>query len=289
LMLTTRQRRMIRIASIALPQAVQGKLLGPAIPLFLAGPEFGPGRPTTDNRCLLTHIPTQTGTEIDPAASRFYPTGPAGGIQAFRDAIGFLSAGSGELALVGGVDTFLDLAVLARLSTENRLLADGVMDGFAPGEGAAFLLLATEACLRERNLEPLARVSSPALAEEPGHRYSEEPYRGEGLSLAVSESLASFGRPVESVFASFNGESLAGKEWSVAAIRNSTALAEPLQMLHPADCLGDAGAAMGPLMVGLASMGFQGGYIRDPSLVFCSSDGADRGAVCVSRAERPKS
>ena len=44
-------------------------------------------------------------------------------------------------SIVGGVDTYLDLRLLATLDAEQRILGPRVMDGFIPGEGAAFYRL----------------------------------------------------------------------------------------------------------------------------------------------------
>jgi 3-oxoacyl-[acyl-carrier-protein] synthase-1 len=55
-------------------------------------------------------------------------------------------------------------------------------------------------------------------------------------------------------------------------------------MHHPADCLGDTGAACGPIMAGLAALGIAGGYRRSPCLVYGSSDDGPRAALGVLAA-----
>ena len=89
-------------------------------------------------------------------------------IAAIDAAIRYLDSG-GECALVGGVDSYLDLYLLATLDGEDRILADGVMNGFAPGEGAGFLLLCSTETAAQRGLKPLAEVCKPGLGQEPGH------------------------------------------------------------------------------------------------------------------------
>jgi len=181
----------------------------------------------------------------------------------------------------------LDLHLLSALDAEGRILADGVMDGFCPGEGAAFLLLSADREPEPGHPKRMAFVSAPGLALEAGHRYSDEPYRGDGLAQAIALALAALaGRPASTVLGSLNGENFGAKEWGVAYLRNQASLAEPLRFEHPADCLGDVGAACAPLLIGLAAMGIAAAYREDPCLIWCSSDTALRGAASVT-LDRP--
>jgi 3-oxoacyl-[acyl-carrier-protein] synthase-1 len=81
-----------------------------------------------------------------------------------------------------------------------------------------------------------------------------------------------------------NGESHWAKEWGVGFIRNRAAFHPDHGMHHPADCVGDTGAACGPLMTGLAALGLRDGYRRGPCLVYCSSDDGPRAALAVGAA-----
>jgi 3-oxoacyl-[acyl-carrier-protein] synthase-1 len=129
----------------------------------------------------------------------------------------------------------------------------------------------------------LTWLSAPGLGQEQGHRYSKEPYLGNGLADAVRAAVQGVpGRAIRTVFCSFNGESFGAKEWGVAAIRNAEALHGDFRLEHPADCFGDLGAAMAPVLVGLAALGLRKGYTPGPSLVWCASEGALRAASLVS-------
>ena len=79
-----------------------------------------------------------------------------------------------------------------------------------------------------------------------------------------------------------NGENFGAKEWGVAHARNSGAIDPGFVLEHPADCVGDTGAACGPLLMAIAAMGLRERQIASPVLVYCSSDGATRGALCVT-------
>jgi 3-oxoacyl-[acyl-carrier-protein] synthase-1 len=45
--------------------------------------------------------------------------------------------------------------------------------------------------------------------------------------------------------------------------------------------MGDAGAATGAIMLGLATLGIQKGYRQDPFLVWCTSDREPRAAALL--------
>ena len=86
---------------------------------------------------------------------------------------------------------------------------------------------------------------------------------------------------MRSVLCSLNGEQLGAKEWGVAVLRNHAGLDDVPVLVHPADCFGDMGAAMGPVLIGLSAIGMREEYLPGPSLVWCASDAELRGAVCV--------
>lgn len=288
--LTSRQRRMLRLATPALQEALESLPPAPGrkVPLFLATPEKlpdQPDRPPPVTEKFLDQLITQTSTEqIDRPKSKLLPTGRAGGIQAIQDAAQFLAQSDLGYALVGGVDTYLDLYLLGTLDKDDRVLADGVMDGFAPGEGAGFILLCTDKAKESHSPTPTVRVAPPGIASEPGHLYSDEPYKGDGLAEAVTAATEADlnGQQVRTVLCSMNGESLGAKEWGVATLRNTAALDENLRTEHPAECFGDTGAAIGPILLGLAAVGLEQDYLPGPCLVWCASETEHRAAVCVS-------
>ena len=278
--LTARQMRMLRLATPALQEATQSLEKPLALPLLLAVPESLKGRAQSVPDNFIALLAAQTEVALDVAASKLFRTGRAGGLQALDEAITLLATGAHERVLVGGVDTYLDLYLLATLDQEDRILADGVMDGFAPGEGAGFLLLASSTA---GGASAIATIHKPGLADEPGYRYSKQPYQGDGLSGAMRDAINGYdGGLIRTVFGSLNGENFGAKEWGVAASRNQAALADPLRFEHPADCFGDVGAAAGPVLTGLAALGLRAGALPGPALVWCSSEGRQRAAATIT-------
>ena len=157
------------------------------------------------------------------------------------------------------------------------------LDAFIPGEGATLLLLTTARQARQDGLEPLATCSGVAASFEEGHLQSTTPYRADGLAKAIAE-LASRGEvapPIAEVYSSMNGEHHWGREWSVAFMRQRALFEPDHGFHHPADSYGDLGAAAGPTLVALAAVGQRKQHVRNPALVYCSSDDGPRAALFV--------
>jgi 3-oxoacyl-[acyl-carrier-protein] synthase I len=277
-----RVARMLRLAHVALAEAMAHVPEDAApIPLLLGLPEHHT-RLEIEPRSFLKQLQVQTGARFH-ASSLAVPRGRAAGLMAARQAVSKLESGQSDFVLIGGVDSLIDLYVLGTLDLQGRIRNSTNPDGFAPGEGAAFLLLSTDAMARKLGVEPLARLDACGIGMEEGHLYSDEPYLGEGLAGAFAALFEEPPqKPVGSVYASFNGERYWGKEFGVARLRSSAHFAEPLQMEHPAECFGDLGAAHGAVMAALAAQGIASGYRRIPSLVYASSDHGDRAALLLN-------
>lgn len=281
-----RESRMLRLAQIAIHQALTGAPETERIPLLLALPEALPAWPVTMGSSFLDRLAVQTGLRFDAGASRVAAGGRAAGLALFAEAMQQVTSRAAPAVLVCGVDSPLDAAWIQALDDEDRIRAAGVLDGFTPGEAAACVLLGPPGSARKAGRAPLARLDGIAAAREPGHRYSPEPYRGEGLDAAIRALFAQVpgAAPVRTVYAGLNGESFHAKEWGVSLLRHRARFADDHALLHPADRLGDTGAASGPLMLGLAAIGLQRGYRASPCLVWCASDMGARAAGLLSAA-----
>ena len=282
--LSARERRMLRLASMPLRECLLplGERRQP-IGLCLALPEVETTRPLA-RAAFLTHLAAQTGGLFDPSGSDASHVGRAGGFVALGQAVLTIQRGVADLVIAGGVDSYRDLYVLAKLDQERRVKSSGNLDGFIPGEGAAFLLLASARAAADQQLPVLGRVSPMANGFESGHLYSQEPYRGDGLATTFRQLVAQgvVDAPIREVYSSMTGESHWAKEWGVAYLRSKAAFQDDVRVHHPADCFGETGAASGPLLVGLAALGMKGGYRRSPTLAYGSSDRGPRAAVIVT-------
>lgn len=270
---TDREQRMLRLGGMALAQ--MGELRGP---LFLALPEprdaLGGFRIGEE---FLAQLGTQAATRFGEGSQTF-ALGRASGFHALEAALAALARGAPEV-LVGGVETFLDLRLLAVLDAERRLLADDVRDGFTPGEAAAFIRLG-----RRPPAHRATVVRAVGTAEDAGHRYSEQPAHGEGLSAALERMQWRKARlpPVRTCFAGLNGESFGAKAWGVAHMRHHALFAPELAFEHPADLYGDVGAATAPLLLALADEVLLHEHKPGPALIWAASDHAPTGAAYLA-------
>jgi 3-oxoacyl-[acyl-carrier-protein] synthase-1 len=281
------RRRLLRLAAMPLLEALGPDTTPGPVRLFLAGPRAPTGSAPWFDDAFLAELGSYAGVDIAPESATF-PLGRAGFFVGLQEALAAVLASDTrgtEPVIVGGVDSCLDPMRLARLQQENRLLREGVVDGFRPGEGAGFILLAREAVARQDGRVPLVRIAGVGLGKEEGHRYSDKPYRGEGLAAAFSSMFGQAGLQAEvikTVFAGLNGESFNAKEWGVAHLRNSASFAQELQFEHPAEYIGDAGAALAPVMMGAAALGMHEEYLAGPTVVWSSSDEEERGSACLT-------
>lgn len=281
--LTARERRLLRLATEPLREALQP--LASRFPppgLDLALPETGGGS-LRGPRAFLEHLAVQTEGAFDVRQSLAVARGRAGGLLAVGRAGQRIREQQAPFVLAGGLDTCWDPRWLSRFDGEQRLQTSHNLDGFLPGEGAGFVLLAGRQVAAQEHLRPLAVLSPVAQGKEEGHLYSEQSYRGDGLAGTLAQLLAGghAAEPIREVFSSMNGENYWAKEWGVAFVQHREAFHPDHRLHHPADCFGDTGAACGPLLVGLAVVGLGQGYRQGPCLVYASSDHEERAALAI--------
>jgi 3-oxoacyl-[acyl-carrier-protein] synthase I len=278
--LTGREKRLVRIASPALNEVIKNSGITASVPLFMAGPEKISSSLRAINGSLFKHIKKQTGINFDMGNCRYFASGRAGVLEAIDLAFKYFESTQAEYVIVGGIDSYIDPAVLSILDSERRVLAVNTNNGFAPGEGAAFLLLTRH---YENSKYPVS-VYKPGLGQEEGHRYSDKPYLGDGLADAFKTSISNAGvNGIDAVYSTLNGESFGSKEFGVACTRSNRFLSTEYEHIHPADCVGDMGAASGALLIILALNNYEKGKRLSPSIISCSSDLSNRAAVCLSK------
>lgn len=274
--MSKRHKRCVLLASIAIEEALSGEENIDDVPLFLGLPEPIPGCVDSIQSNILSHIALQSGIGFDVGNSRVFRSGRASGMLAIDLAFQYFEATGKSRVIIGGVDSFVDPTVLGVLDLHGRVLAEERLDAFAPGEGAGFILLSSQA-VKEKVSQKGTQLFRPSLAAEPGHLYSDEPNLGAGLTSVFKQAqLASGNDPIDRIYSSFNGESIHNKEYGIAVLRNSSRLSEGFELEHPGDCFGDIGAAFAPVLISLAHHNYVG-----KSLVFCCSDNENRGAMVV--------
>lgn len=236
-----------------------------------------------DGAPLAAAIARHLGVRFEPV--RIDSLGRAAALAALHRAARHMREGRVSIALVGGVDSLLRRAPLARLAEAGALRTDKNPRGIIPGEAAAFVVL--EAAPRDGRA--LATLAGSAVTEEKTAG-TDDPNQSVGLTKVVrgarqgSPELKSFPR----VVCDLNGEHYRSREWAFAYIRalgdvhREEGGPSGAEIWHPADCIGDSGAGSGALDVVWAVTAMQKGYaLSDHTLVWGASDGPLRAAAML--------
>jgi 3-oxoacyl-[acyl-carrier-protein] synthase-1 len=214
-------------------------------------------------------------------SSRIIPHGRVGGAVALREAGRLLQDPALDHVLIAGVDTYLVAATLRAFDETSRLLTPANSNGFIPGEaGAAVLVGRTNG--RPAHLFCL----SVGLATEQATITSEEPLRGDGLCQAFRQALAAAGLEMAQIgyrLGTMSGEQYWFKEFELATSRLLRGRHEFMDLWHPADAIGEVGAASLPCLLGVALDAARKRYAPgNPVLISASNDDGRRAAAVLA-------
>lgn len=234
---------------------------------------------------FVTELYRRTGLD----AFKIYKSSQSGQTGMFcliEEAITMLMSGEVEFCIVAGVDSYLLETRLEFLDRSWRIKSGRNVDGYIPGESASMILLERAERARSRKRPILATVLSCGISKEPHSITSDKNSSGVGLCEAIQKAIHQIDDKddIGWVICDLNGESYRGFEWGVVQTRMSTTLSRIKKVTHPADCVGDVGAATGGLLVSYAAQAFSRGYSpSDKVLLWTASDDGLRAALCVSR------
>lgn len=236
-----------------------------------------------DGRAVIDALAKHLGATF--AVERVDALGRASGLAAFHRAARHLREGRIEVALVGAVDSWVRAEGIERLVESGRLRDDDHPQGIIPGEAAAFVVLEAAP---PSGVRPLAWLAGSGVAEEPTAG-TEDASEGMGITQALRKALASGLKAVPRVVCDLNGDRYRAMEWAYGLVRVLGGL-QPAEggpasneAWHPADCIGDTGAASGLVNLAWAVTAMRKGYGRSrESLVWGGSDGVLRAAAVLT-------
>lgn len=274
------REKLVRMAARAVAEAMEG-LDGtdPAeVPLFLAvAEEDRPGRLAGLDDSLVEAVAERLGVHFHPW-SRVFPNGRIGGVQALDYTRRVLEE-SPPVCLVAGVDSFLIARTLDAYHGTHRLLSGDNSDGFIPGEAAAAALVGPVGS------GGVVACTGVGYGVEPAPLGSGEPTRADGLVQAFRGALADAGRDLGETdyrLTDLSGEQYGFKEAALALTRVLRTRKEEYDIWHPADCVGQTGAAIVPILLGVASAAVEKAYAPGPrAMVHAAGDGTERAAFLM--------
>lgn len=209
--------------------------------------------------------------------------GHTGVMSLVADAVTLLQQGEITFCIVGGIDSYLSEDRLEMLDASWRIRSERNVDGYIPGEAAAMVMLETASNMKKRGIATLATIDKIAFGVEPNTISSDKASTGKGLCAAIARIFPEGAeRRPGHVYCDLNGESYRAFEWGVVLTRLAAEIGAMKKIVHPADCVGDIGAATGAMLLTCAADAFKKGYAvsMDP-LLWTSSDNGARVAMTL--------
>lgn len=221
--------------------------------------------------CKRAGLPVPSVVSVDQS-------GHLGVFNLLRTADAILAARQCTRCALLAVDTFHDEGRLDLLDSKFRLRSDRSVDGYLPGEAAVALML------EQPRPGALATIETVAVADEPHPFSSELSSTGRGLHEVLAGLIDRHGVQAPWIVCDLNGESYRACEWGLMLTRLAPRLDTMRRLDHPADCVGDTGAATGGILLAHVTRAFVRDYApSSKALLFASNDGALRFAVAVAR------
>jgi 3-oxoacyl-[acyl-carrier-protein] synthase-1 len=240
-----------------------------------------PGRPDDLDREILREISHRLGIRLHPA-SAIIARDQVSTAVALIESARLIESGT-PCVIVAGVDSLVQQEVVEHFIKRRRLLTPSNSNGFSVGEAGSAVLVVPA---RGRN-QGLLEIRGLAVAHEPATIDSDQPMKGEGLTTAIRNAFGDGGVTYDDIqyrITDLNGEHYKFKEMTFAMIRFQRKPKPKLfDLWHPIECIGDVGAAIGPIVLGVAHHAGQKQYGNGPT-VLCTlgNDDGERAAIVVT-------
>ncbi|MGE3781042.1 MAG: beta-ketoacyl synthase N-terminal-like domain-containing protein, partial [Pirellulaceae bacterium] len=184
------------------------------------------------------------------SGSRMLAEGRYGGASAMEQARALIHDERLPACIVAGVDSLLTRETLRDFERRARLVTSRNSNGFIPGEaaGAVVLQAATDSGV------PQLRCLGMGYGTERATVESDLPLRGDGLADAMRQAFDDASKTMDDMalrIADVNGEQYYFKEADLAVQRILRRHKEEFDIWHPADCIGEVGAATVPCLLGI--------------------------------------
>jgi 3-oxoacyl-[acyl-carrier-protein] synthase-1 len=181
--------------------------------------------------------------------------------------------------LIAGADSYFIMTTMKVYEEKSRLFTRANSNGFVAGEGGAAVLVSRPVAEKS----PQFRILGVGFGQEKATIESDEPLRADGLSLAITAALRDAAIELASLdyrIADLAGEQYYFKEAALAITRLLRVHKEEFDIWHPADCVGDTGAAAGIVGLCVSLAASRKGYAPGPGvLLHCAADGGKRASI----------
>lgn len=240
-----------------------------------------------DAEHLLSEIGRRLGFVPHPR-SMVIPRDQVGLVYALAHVRRIVSDGFATNCIVAGVDSLLSQSIVDRYVEARRLHTATNSNGFIPGEAGAAIAVGVGA---DGGRSAQTKICGLGLAHESAGIETEKPLRAEGMTRAVQHALSNAGMSFDDIayrICDANGEHYKFKEATLLVGRLMRRRREQrFELWHPIDCLGEIGAAIGPVALAWAWHAAREAYAPG-STVLChfGNDDGERGAVVLRQDPR---
>jgi 3-oxoacyl-[acyl-carrier-protein] synthase I len=186
--------------------------------------------------------------------------------------------------VIAATDSLLTGPTLSGYVRARRLLTAENSNGFIPGEAAAAVLVGA-------GDGGQVVCNGIGMAVEPAPIGSESPLRADGLVAAIRAALTEAGYQMHDMdlrVADISGEQYYFKEATLAVARLLRARKAQFDLWHPAQSVGETGAAAGLIALVVADTALRKSYAPGSKiLTHISADNGDRVAAVLQHGARP--
>ena len=257
-----------------------------AIPLLLCISERErPGRTSDLESKLFQDIESDLGYHFHNTDSMGIPLGRASVALALKHARKLLYEHNHEHVLIAGVDSLLSSNTLSIFEDNLRILSSQNPDGFIPGEAGSAILVSKPSTTSDPQLLCLG----VGFGEEHATVEKDLPLKAEGLTSAINTALAESQFEMSGLdfrITDISGEQYYFKEATLALARTLRKVKDNFYMWHPADCIGEVGAAIGPILMAVALAGCKKSYTHGDNILCHFSNDAGQRAAAVLQYRR---
>ncbi|NVN91646.1 MAG: hypothetical protein HXX11_13725 [Desulfuromonadales bacterium] len=255
------------------------------VPVLLCLAEEGrPGRLADLDNQVFVGVQEELGITFH-RRSGIISQGRAGVVTALRQARELIYGERIPSVIVAGVDSLLTGPTLKVYEDGERLLTSKNSNGFIPGEAAAAVLV-----------HPVMSVNTGLLCTGLGFgteaavvEANDTPLRADGLVTAIRSALSEAGCELGATdfrITDVSGEQYYFKEAALALTRILRQRKEEYDMWHPADCIGEVGAAIGPVILTVMLAAMRKGYSPGSCVLgHLSNDNGSRAAMILQNSK----
>lgn len=244
---------------------------------------------TFNNETALREIIDDTFQDLQlgtlGAASSAFWQHRCGFVSALQQAQELIYTQGQEYVLIVSLDSLLNNATLSKYGgglygEGRRLLGEGHSNGFIPGEAATAILISN----------PIKNPSNVIISGvgdgiETATIDNEEVLKGNGIADAIKQASKDSGIEIHNTgfrVSSVSGEDYFFTEAALAQIKTLKQKVDEQPLWHPADSVGEVGAAVGGAITIMTYYAFTKGYaLGENAICHISNDNSQRGAFVM--------